>query len=189
MMAGAKAAWVAVQAFTAGVPPWAWRALAIIAAVVAVWWWHSSTVDKAREAGRKAGAQAQAEADARAYTEAAIAAADAQQAIITSLKTKQTGINERTTNALEKRHADLARNYDDLRLRWAAYRADQGSAGRGEAAAVPRTAASFDAAACAAEGWVSLDVAATAAEAADRAIAKDDAWIAWVNEARAAWPR
>ena len=185
MIAMAKGAWLAVQGFAAGVPPWLWRVLAILAAVAAVWWWHSSEVEKAA----KAAAATQLAADRAAYQRAAEAARVKQAQLVAASVAKVEAINERTTNDLKKRTDRLARSYDDLRLRWAAHRADQGQPRDGAAAGVPGATAGFDAAACAAEGWVSFDVAAAAAEAADRAIAKDDAWIAWAMEQQAAWPR
>ena len=62
-------------------------------------------------------------------------------------------------------------------------------AGDDHPTAVSGAAAGAAAADCAAAGWVSFDTAAAAAEAADRAIAKDDAWIAWVSAQAAAWPK
>jgi hypothetical protein len=35
---------------------------------------------------------------------------------------------------------------------------------------------------------VDFDSASALAEAADRATAKDDAWIAWMRQQQAAWP-
>jgi hypothetical protein len=185
MIAGIKAAWLAVQVFAAGVPRWVWYALAGALAVALVAHWHNGRVAQLIEDTRRV----QAEADARTYTEAAQAAADAQQERIDKLTAKQTVINERTTDALQAKSDDIGRRYDDLRLRWAAHRAAESAAGDNQPAALPRTATGFDAAACAAEGWVSFDVAATAAEAADRAIAKDDQWRAWYLAQREAWPK
>jgi hypothetical protein len=171
------------------VPREVWYVLAIGLAVWLAHGWYQGKLDQAFKDGQQQGAAAQALVDARAYTEAAIAAADAQQAVIDSLRAKQIKINERTTDALKHEHAALSRSYDDLRLRWAEHRkAHPGGAREGGASAIPGAAAGFDAAYCAAEGWVSFDVAAAAAEAADKAIAKDDLWIDWALEQQAAWP-
>ncbi|MFZ4110455.1 MAG: hypothetical protein ACOYKQ_08305, partial [Polymorphobacter sp.] len=91
-------------------------------------------------------------------------------------------------NALAPRLAAVGRRHDDLRLRWAATRADPGRSGAGGTTAVPATPAGAADAACAAAGWVSFDTAVAAAAAADAAIAKDDAWREWVAAQAAAWP-
>lgn len=147
--------------------------------------WHKDKVSDAREAGRAE----QAQLDAIAFQEAARLATEAQQAAIAKVKANSAAINERTTDALTKRNTALARSYDDLRLRWAKAKADSSSAGEGEATAVSDAAIGFDEAACKAAGWVDFDTAATVAQAADEAVAKDDAWINWAAEQAAAWPR
>lgn len=146
--------------------------------------WHKDAVSDARIAGM----EAQAKVDTEAFKEAARLATEAQQAAIAKVEANSAAINERTTDALTKRNTDLARSYDDLRLRWAKAKADSSSAGEGGATAVSDAASGFDAAACKAAGWVDFGIAATLAEAADRATAKDDAWRAWWTAQEAAWP-
>jgi hypothetical protein len=167
--------WSALKRLPRGV----WLALA------ALWRWHSHQV----HAARAAGAAAQKAADQAAYQQAATAAAAAQHRLVTQLAAAQARISQGTANDLDKANADLARRYDDLRLRWAAVRADPRGAGGAGAAALPDTAGPADLAACAAQGWVDFDTAAAAAHAADEAIGKDDAWRQWVSEQAAAWPR
>ena len=146
--------------------------------------WHKDKVSDAREAGRAE----QAQIDAIAFQEAARRATEAQQAAIAKVKANSAAINKETTDALTKRNTDLARSYDDLRLRWAKAKADSSSADEGGATAVSDAAAGTIDAACAARGWVDFGTAATLAEAADRATAKDDAWRAWWTAQEAAWP-
>ena len=166
------------------VPAAAWATLGVALALLGVWRWHDATVADAR----RDGARAQAVADRGRYEAAASAAAAEQHQRIAALAVRQSVISKGSDDALHIRHADLARRYDDLRLRWAAHRADQRGAGDDRATAVPGTAAGVDDATCAARGWVSFDTAAAAAQAADTAIAKDDAWIEWAARQAAAWP-
>lgn len=169
----------------ASVPRPLWYALAAAFALLLLWRWHDGQVSAARTAG----AAAQATADRAAYARASTAAAAAQAALARRVGQKQTLISKGTDDALRRQHDDLARRYDDLRLRWAAHRAAEGPAGDNHPAALSGAAPGAAAADCAAAGWVSFDTAAAAAEAADRAIAKDDAWIAWVTAQAAAWPK
>jgi hypothetical protein len=166
------------------VPAAAWAALGVALALLGVWRWHDATV--ANERGD--GARAQAVADRAHYEAAASAAATEQRRRVAVLATRQSVISKGFDDALHTRHADLARRYDDLRLRWAVHRADPRGTGVDRATAVPGPAARDDDAACAARGWVSFDTAAAAAQAADTAIAKDDAWIEWAARQAASWP-
>lgn len=149
-----------------------------------VWRWHSGAV---HEAFVKGGIE-QLAVDEKRFRQASLAAERQQEAVRSALKRRQLAISKGTDDALLAKHADLARRYDDLRLRWAAYRADQGGPGESGTIALPGAASVADDAACAARGWVSFDTAAAAAEAADTAIARDDAWRAWVTAQAAAWP-
>ena len=175
---------MAVLALLRGVPRGMLYAIGAALVLLMVWRWHDAKVDAAFVAG----ATAQAATDKTRFEAAAVAAAKAQAALIANLAARQSRISKGTEHALVVRHDDLARRYDDLRLRWAAYRSGQGSAGNNGATAVPGAAGGVDDAGCAAAGWVSFDIAAAAAEAADRAIAKDDAWIAWASAQVDAWP-
>ena len=181
-------AWSALRRVGGLLPRWVWLAGAVIAAASLVawsgWQWHH----RQTLAAFTAGSDAQAAADWEAYRAHADAAAAAQHATVAALATRQHAVSKGTADALTTRHEDLARRYDDLRLRWAAYRTGQGHAGDGRTAAISGSAPSADDAACAAAGWVAFDTAAAAAQAADRAIAKDDAWIAWAAAQAAAWP-
>ena len=170
--------------FLAGVPRPAWIALAVGAALLLAVRWHQSAVATAY----RNGSVTQAAADRAAVARASAAAEAAQVALVARVAARQTLISKGTDNALRRRTDDLARRYDDLRLRWAAHRAAEAGAGNAQAIAVPGAAAGADDAACAARGWVAFDTAAAAAQAADRAIAKDDAWIAWAAAQAAAWP-
>lgn len=161
-----------------------WPALAGVLVVLAVILWHKGEVSDAY----KAGAVEQAAKDRQAVEAAEKAATAAQTALIDATRQKSADISKGTDNALQKRNADLARSYDDLRLRWEAYRADQGRAGQDGATALASAAGVPDDAYCPSQGWVSLDVAAAAAEAADTAIAKDDAWREWWLKQSEAWP-
>jgi hypothetical protein len=167
------------------VPRPVWYIVAAIAVLLLVARWHHSRVDAAYTAG----GAAQASVDRAAVAKAAFAANAAQQALRTSLAARQEKVSKGTDHALLAQNADLARRYDDLRLRWAAYRTDQRGAGDGRAIAVPRPAGIVDGPDCPAAGWVSFDTAAAAAQAADEAIARDDAWRAWVVAQAAAWPK
>jgi hypothetical protein len=166
------------------VPKPIWYVLMAIFAIALLARWHGGKV----AAAYAEGAVAQAQADDRRVRAASAAAEAAQNALRTQLAARQDKVTKGTDNALLAKTDDLARRYDDLRLRWAAYRADQGRAGESGAIAVSGTATGADDAACAANGWVSFDTAAAAAKAADTAIARDDAWRAWVTAQAAAWP-
>ena len=180
--------WSVLQRAGGLLPRRVWLAGAVIAATSLVawsgWQWHQ----RQTLAAFSAGSDAQAAADWQSYRAHADAAAAAQHATVAALATRQHAISKGTADALTARHDDLARRYDDLRLRWAAYRAGQGHAGDGRTAAISGSAPGADDAACAAAGWVAFETAAAAAQAADRAIAKDDAWIAWATAQAAAWP-
>jgi hypothetical protein len=166
------------------VPRPLWYLLAIVISALLAWAWHSDKVETAYARG----AAEQSRIDEQRVREASAAAEAGQNALRTALKSRQMKVTKGSDDALLAKNADLARRYDDLRLRWASYRADQGSAGESGATAFPRTAVGVDDAACAAAGWVSFDFAAAAAEAADTAIARDDAWRAWVTAQAMAWP-
>jgi hypothetical protein len=165
------------------------RVLPFVAAALAIWlaWqWHTGKVESAA----KAAAATQLADDRAAFQRAAEAARVKQAKVVAASVAKVEAINERTTHDLQKRTDRIARSYDDLRLRWEKHRAAHpGGTGNDRAAGLSSATASLDAAACAAEGWVSFDVASAAAEAADQAIKKDDAWIAWAMEQQAAWPK
>nr|WP_310524281.1 hypothetical protein [Polymorphobacter sp.] len=167
-----------------GLPRPVFYALGVVIVLLMLWRWHGGKVDAAFAAG----SAAQAATDKARFEGAGLAAAQAQAALVASLAAKQSRISKGTEHALVARHDDLARRYDDLRLRWAAHRAGKGGAGNGGTTAVSEATGGTDDARCAAEGWVSFDTAAAAAQAADRAIAKDDAWIAWVGAQARAWP-
>ena len=166
-----------------GVPRGAWTALAGLALLLAANHWYRHQLAAARTAGHVE----QATADQTALAAANTAAAAAQQRLAAELAARQTKVSKGTADALTARLDDLARRYDDFRLRWTARPGPDGPGDR-VGHGLSGTAAGADGAACAAAGWVSLDTAAAAALAADRAIAKDDAWIAWAAAQRAAWP-
>ncbi|WP_426165183.1 hypothetical protein [Sandarakinorhabdus sp. DWP1-3-1] len=166
------------------VPHWLRLALAGAAVLLLALAWHNHRLAGAY----RQGAAEQALADRRRVAEAASAAAAAQDRLAAALAGRQSRISKGTTDALVAQNDDLARRYADLRLRWAAARADRGGPGGDATAAVSGAAAGVDDAACAAGGWVSFDTAAAAAQAADAAIAKDDAWIAWATAQAATWP-
>lgn len=165
--------------------PYAIGGVVAIGAITGGVIWHKSEVAEAR----RDGAAEQARVDRENFAKAETLATQRQAKAIADQKAKAQTISERTDDALQHRYTDLARSYDDLRLRWAAFRANQGRTGQGGAAGVAGAATIPDAAYCAAQGWVSLDVAAAAAEAADTAIAKDDAWRAWWTAQDKAWPK
>ncbi len=171
--------------FLGGLPRPVWYGLVLFAAGLLAWHWHNGRVASAYADGGRA----QAGADRQRLDAATASAARRQAELIAALGARQADISKGSNDALLARDADLARRYADLRLRWAAYQADSGRAGQAGAAAVPGTAAGVDDAACAARGWVDFTTAAAAAQAADGAIAKDDAWIAWAKAQAAAWPR
>jgi hypothetical protein len=166
------------------IPRWAWAALAAVVLLGGLWVWHGLEVSTAR----REGAAEQARVDREDFARAEGVATARQAAMRAAVKARADAISKEAGDALDDRRADLARGYDDLRMRWAAHRADQGRAGNGAAAGVASAAGVADDAYCKAQGWVSLDVAAAAAEAADTAIAKDDAWQEWWREQAAAWP-
>jgi hypothetical protein len=174
-----------VARMIASVPRPLWYALAAALVLLFLWRWHEARMDTAWHAG----AQAQAATDRAAYARASAAAEVAQKALVARSAIRQSAISKGTDDALRRRTDDLARRYDDLRLRWAAHNAAEGAAGNDQPAAFSGAARGAAATACAAAGWVSFDTAAAAAEAADRAIAKDDAWIAWVSAQGEAWPK
>ncbi len=173
-----------IPALLRRVPKPVWFMVLAVFAIAVLARWHGEKV----EAAYAEGAVAQAQADDRRVKAASAAAEAAQQALRTQLARHQDRVTKGTDNALLAKTDDLARRYGDLRLRWAAYRADQGRAGESGATAVSGAATDVDEAACAAGGWVSFDTAAAAAQAADTAIARDDAWRAWVTAQAAAWP-
>ncbi len=174
-----------VVRFMAGLPRPVWYGLAALGVGVLAMHWHNSRVALAHADGAKV----QASMDRQSFDAAAAVAAKRQAELIAKLDARQTEISKGSNDALVARDADLARRYADLRLRWAAYQTDSGGAGKSGAAAVPGAATGVDDAACAARGWVDFTTAAAAAQAADGAIAKDDAWIAWAKAQAAAWPQ
>ncbi len=180
--------WLAGSLFgplLARAPRWLWLAFAALIVVAIGWRWHERQLRDARLAA----ATAQHDRDARAVTAAAATAARLQHATVVQTAAAQAHVNKDTDDALTARLADLGARYDALRLRWAAARADPGRTGADRTAALPNAAGQPEDAACAAAGWVAFDTAAAAAHAADAAIAKDDAWIAWAAAQAAAWPK
>jgi hypothetical protein len=164
-------------------PGWAWG---MLAAVVLIWGavrWHEGRLLSARTEG----AAAQAVLDRGAFEAAGAAAAAAQRALVDAGAARAARISKGTDDELARDHADLARRYDALRLRWATARGGEGGAGARGAATLSHTAGAADDAACAARGWVDFETASAAAQAADEAIAKDDAWIAWAEAQAGAW--
>lgn len=161
---------------------WAVAALLLLIGGGALW--QRGQVRSARIEG----AQAQASADAARVRAVADRAAADQRRIIAASTATQARISKESDDALAPRLAAIGRRHDDLRLRWAAARADSGRPGAGGTTALPTAAGAVADAACAAGGWVSFDTAAAAAAAADAAIAKDDAWREWVLAQAAAWP-
>lgn len=166
------------------VPRQIWYILAVMLLALVAWRWHAGQVESAY----RLGGIDQSRIDEQLVRQASAAAEAGQNALRTAVKSRQVKVTKGTDDALLAKHTDLARRYDDLRLRWAAHRADQGGSGERGATAVPGAAAGIDDAACAARGWVSFDTATAAAQAADTAIARDDAWRAWVTTQAAAWP-
>lgn len=161
-----------------------WYALTLTAALLMLVRWH----DRGLAAAHAAGAAAQAAADRARLTALSAAAARAQHDRVTALTATQAQISKGQDDELAKNAAVIVSRAADLRLRWAAHGADRDHPGGDRTTAVPRAAGRPDDAACAAAGWVSFAIASAAAEAADRAIAKDDAWIAWATAQAAAWP-
>lgn len=166
------------------IPRWAWVAMALLALLVGLRVWFVHEVSTAR----REGAAEQARVDREAYAAAEGVATARQAALRAKVKARADAISKETSDALDDRRIDLARGYDDLRMRWAAYRADQGRAGQGGPTGLAGAASVADDAYCKAQGWVSLHVATAAAEAADGAILKDDQWIEWQTNQMAAWP-
>jgi hypothetical protein len=161
-----------------------WAVLAVAALILGLRVWHQGEVS----AARREGAAEQAAVDRRDFARAETVATERQAAMRFQTAAKAATISKGSHDALQRRYTDLASSYDDLRLRWAAHRADQGGAGASGAAGPAGAARGVDDAACKAAGWVSLDVASAAAQAADEAIAKDDAWRAWWKAQAEAWP-
>ncbi len=171
--------------FLRGVPREVWYAIAAAVALALVWHWHTGQVEVAFNDG----GAAQAEADGAVVAQATARAEAMQRQVIASTVAKQFTITKGTDDALVARNAQLVRDYADLRMRWAAYRADQRGASEGAAGAAANAASIAGDAACKAKGWVDIDTAAAAAEAADVATARDDAWRAWWVAQVAAWPQ
>ena len=172
-----------VMVMLARLPRGLWLGLGAFALLMLVWGWHGRTVRQARTAG----AAEQAALDLQAYAAAAAQAAARQTQLVRELSVAQAAISKGVDDGLAVDVADLTRRYDDLRLRWAAARR-AGAAGEGGATALSLTAGAADDAACKARGWGDFDTAAAAAQVADQAIAKDDAWIVWARAQAAAWP-
>lgn len=162
-----------------------WPMLAVIVALISFWFWHSRAVTAAFNDG----AARQAATDRAAYQEAETAATEKQAKLVRNSAAKAGTISKGTDVALQKRFDNLAGSYDALRLRWETHRANQGRASQGGTTVASSAATVANDAHCAASGWVSFDVAAAAAEAADTAIAKDDAWRAWWTQQEEAWPK
>ena len=175
---------IALLASARRLPRAAWAAAALALLFVVLLLWHRGEV----RAARVAGAAAQAAADTAQLRAAADRATADQRRIIAATAARQTRISQETNDALAPRLAAIGRRHDDLRLRWAAARADPGRPGTRGAIAIPEAATGAADTACAARGWVSFDTAAAAAAAADAAIAKDDAWREWAMAHAAAWP-
>lgn len=173
-----------LAALVRGIPRSVGLALLAGLALLSAWAWHDHRV----AAAARKGAQDQQVADRARVAAASAAAAAAQTRLAAMLASKQARISKGTDDALIQKNTDMANRYADLRLRWAADRADHRRPGADAAVAVPAATGDAVDAACAARGWVSFDTAAAAAEAADTAIAKDDAWIAWAAAQQAAWP-
>ena len=164
--------------------PWRYILPAVggAALIAGAFFWHSARVADAHDAGRAEQAALDAKAFANAYALAEKAQADA----VAKTAATAAKITERTADALERKNDDLANRYDALRLRWAE---GNSSRARDVAAASPAyPAASFDAAACTARGWVDFDTAATTAQAADVATARAEAWREWWLAQAEAWP-
>jgi hypothetical protein len=171
-----------------GVPKWAAFAIAIGGIGVALAGariWHNSQIDAVRIAAM----QEQAEYSAADF-EAAWKAAEQHQAneIAAQLTTARI-INKEQTDGLKKQNDRISSAYADLRQLWAKAKAREnpGRAGHDGAIAVPADAGGNAFAAAQAAGWVDFETAAALAEAADRAIAADDAKAAWWLEQCRAW--
>lgn len=167
-----------------GLPRSVTYALLAACGLFLLWQWHGHRVGLAYAEGT---AQ-QAIADRAAVFRARAAATALQAKVVNTLATRQSKISKGSDDAIMAKNADIDGRYDALRLRWAASRANRGDTGAGGTIAVSTAAGATDLTACAARGWVDFQTAAAAAQAADTAIAKDDAWIAWVAAQAAAWP-
>ena len=161
----------------------AWPFLVGAALLLALIAWHTHAVDAAYTKG----ATKQRAADTVRFEAATAAATAAQGALIDRTAAKSDAISKGTDHALAKTNAGIAGQYADLRLRWA--EANSRRAGQDGAATVSDATGSTDLTSCAAQGWVAIDVASAAAEAADIATAKDDAWREWAAEQARAWPQ
>lgn len=156
-----------------------------LGAVLLLWGvvrWHEGRLVVAR----REAAAAQAALDRAAFDAAAAAAAVVQGRLVRELAGRQAVISKGTDDAIVRDFADLGRRYDDLRVRWATVRS--GGADADGATAISGPAGGTLDAACAAGGWVDFEIASAAAQAADQAIAKDDAWIEWASAQAAVWP-
>jgi hypothetical protein len=173
-----------VQRLLVALPRPVWYALAAAALLLAGRHWYAARLAEARSEG----ARQQAAADRQIFDAATVAATGRQRDLVAKLQTRQAEITKGSNDALLVRNHDLSDRYHDLRLRWAAWQAAGGGAGAGAATAVSGAAGSAGDTACPAAGWVAFDTAAAAAEAADIAIARDDAWRAWAAAQAAAWP-
>ncbi|KPF73302.1 hypothetical protein IP88_09560 [alpha proteobacterium AAP81b] len=176
---------LAILRWLGAVPRGVWAGLAATLLLLGIVRWHQGKV----AAAFTKGVQQQAAADRGAIETATAAAEAAQAARIAALTAQQSRISKGTDDALAETRADLARRGDNLRLRWAAARAVGGGPGASATIALPAAAAGPLDTACPAAGWVAFDTAAAAAAAADEALAKDDAWIAWAAAQAAAWPQ
>ncbi len=173
-----------LQRVLAALPRPVWYALAAAALLLVGRHWYAARLAEAR----REGALHQAAADRQRFDAAAVAATERQRDLVVKLQIRQAEITKGSNDALLVRNHDLSDRYHDLRLRWAAWQAAGGGAGAGAATAVSGAATRAGDTACAARGWVAFDTAAAAAEAADTAIARDDAWRAWAAAQAAAWP-
>lgn len=167
------------------VPGAVWAGLAALLLLAGLVRWH----DRAVAAAFAKGVKEQAATDRAAVLAANAAARRAAADRNAALGRTQAAISMESEDGLHKTLADVVRRRDDLRLRWAATRAAAAGGGAGATAALPGAAAVALDTACPAAGWVAFDTAAAAAAAADQAIAKDDAWIAWVRAQADAWPK
>lgn len=167
------------------VPGLAWAGLAALLLLAGLVHWH----DRAVAAAFAEGVREQAATDRAAVLAANAAARQAAAARNAALGRTQATISRESEDGLQKTLAAVVRRRDDLRLRWATARAAAAGDGTPGPAALPGAAAVALDTACPAAGWVAFDTAAAAAAAADEAIAKDDAWIAWVREQAVAWPK
>lgn len=161
-----------------------WLVLAVLVLLLGAVRWHETGLRRAERAGRVA----QAALDRAAVLAAERDASARQAALVRAADVRAERISREVADGLQAELDDLGRRHAELRLRWARAAAADGGPGERGAAAAADAAAGADAAACAARGWVDFDSASALAEAADRATAKDDAWIAWMRQQQAAWP-